>query len=150
MKKIQCEVCGSTEIKKVGDDLFECQSCGVQYSKNDVSKLLVKITGEVKIDHTDDIENLTTRAERFYEDGDTDRALEYYERVLDADPDNENAQNRLEEIAKEQELESAFKDVYAFEANTTKEKCVDNFFRSLQSQKNIAHNIYKELSLIHI
>lgn len=147
MKKIQCEVCGSTEIKKVGDDLFECQSCGVQYSKNDVSKLLVEITGEVKIDHTDDIENLTTRAERFYEDGDTDRALEYYERVLDADPDNENAQIRLEEIAKEQELESAFKDVYAFEANTTKEKCVDNFFRSLQSQKNIAHNIYKELSI---
>lgn len=49
MKKIQCEVCGSTEIKKVGDDLFECQSCGVQYSKNDVSKLLVKITGEVKL-----------------------------------------------------------------------------------------------------
>lgn len=147
MKKIQCEVCGSTEIKKVGDDLFECQSCGVQYSKNDVSKLLVEITGEVKIDHTEDIENLTIRAERFYEEGDTDRALEYYERVLDADPDNENAQDRLDEIAKEKERESAFKDVYAFEANTTKEDCVNNFFMSLQLQKDIAHTIYKEISI---
>lgn len=145
MKKIQCEVCGSTEIKKVGDDLFECQSCGVQYSKNDVSNLLVEITGEVKIDHTEDVENLTKRAERFYEDGDTDRAIEYYERVLDADPDNKNAQDRLDEIAKEQELETAFKDVYAFESNVTKEKCVDNFFRALQSQKNIVHDIYKEI-----
>ncbi|MBQ9227470.1 MAG: tetratricopeptide repeat protein [Eubacterium sp.] len=147
MKKIQCEVCGSTEIKKVGDDLFECQSCGVQYSKNDVSKLLVEIKGEVKIDHTEDVENLTKRAERFYEDGDTDRAIEYYERVLDADPDNEKAQDRLDEIAKEQELESAFKDVYAFDANTTKEECVNNFFMALQSQKNIAHTIYKEISI---
>ena len=32
MKKMQCEVCGSNEIRKIADDIFECQSCGVQYS----------------------------------------------------------------------------------------------------------------------
>lgn len=147
MKKIQCEVCGSTEIKKVDDDLFECQSCGVQYSKNDVTNLLVEITGEVKIDHAEDIENLTKRAEKFYNDGDKERSIEYYERVLDADPDNENAQNRIEQISKEQEMESAFESVYFYEAITTADKCVDEFFRILQSQKNIAHDIYKEIAI---
>lgn len=147
MKKIQCEVCGSTEIKKVDDDLFECQSCGIQYSKNDVTNLLVEITGEVKIDHAEDIENLTKRAEKFYNDGDKERSIEYYERVLDADPDNENAQNRIEQISKEQEMESAFESVYFYEAITTADKCVDEFFRILQSQKNIAHDIYKEIAI---
>lgn len=41
MKKMQCEVCGSTDIKKIDDTTFECQSCGVQYSKEEVQKLLV-------------------------------------------------------------------------------------------------------------
>ena len=53
MKKMQCEVCGSTEIKKVSDGIFECQSCGVQYNTTEVKKLLVEVTGKVKIDHSD-------------------------------------------------------------------------------------------------
>ena len=42
MKKMQCEVCGSTDIKKIDDSIFECQSCGVQYSKDEV---YMKING---------------------------------------------------------------------------------------------------------
>ena len=42
MKKMKCEVCGSTEIKKIDDSIFECQSCGVQYSKDEV---YMKING---------------------------------------------------------------------------------------------------------
>ena len=57
MKKMQCEVCGSTDIKKVDDSIFECQSCGVQYDKSEVQKLLVELTGEVKIDRSEEIEN---------------------------------------------------------------------------------------------
>ena len=43
MKKIQCEVCGSVEIRKMSDDVFVCQHCGVQYRPEDMSKLLVEI-----------------------------------------------------------------------------------------------------------
>ena len=43
MKKMQCEVCGSTDIKKIDDTTFECQSCGVQYSKEEAVKLLVEL-----------------------------------------------------------------------------------------------------------
>ncbi|MBQ4155109.1 MAG: hypothetical protein IJE01_07955 [Clostridia bacterium] len=44
MKKMKCEVCGSTSIKKVSDTTFECQECGVQYDKNEVMKLLVEVS----------------------------------------------------------------------------------------------------------
>ena len=43
MKRIQCEVCGSVDIQKVSEDVFACQSCGVQYRSEDVKKLLVEI-----------------------------------------------------------------------------------------------------------
>lgn len=43
MKKLQCEVCGSAEIRKVSDDLYVCQNCGLQYQAGDEKKLLVEI-----------------------------------------------------------------------------------------------------------
>ncbi len=42
MSKMCCEVCGGTSIKKMSDGLFECQSCGVQYSTEDIKKLFAE------------------------------------------------------------------------------------------------------------
>lgn len=42
MSKMCCEVCGGTSIKKMSDGLFECQSCGVQYSTEDIKNLLAE------------------------------------------------------------------------------------------------------------
>ena len=71
MRKMQCEVCGSTTIKKTGESTFECQSCGVQYSKEEVQKLLVEVTGTVKIDRSEEVDNTIKRAEQFNQQGDT-------------------------------------------------------------------------------
>ena len=57
MKKMQCEVCGSTDIKKIDDTTFECQSCGVQYSKEEVQKLLVEIPDMAGTDVSQELEN---------------------------------------------------------------------------------------------
>jgi hypothetical protein len=57
MKKMQCEVCGSTDIKKIDDSIFECQSCGVQYSKDEVQKLLVEIPDMAGTDVSQELEN---------------------------------------------------------------------------------------------
>ena len=43
MKKMKCEICGSIDIKKIDDDIFECQECGVQYAKDEAIKLLTEI-----------------------------------------------------------------------------------------------------------
>ena len=98
MKKVQCEVCGSTEVKKISDEIFECQSCGIQYSKNEMQKLLVEITGEVRINHSKEIENTLTRAAQFLDEGDSSKALEYYNKVLDLDPNNKSAKQAIHAI----------------------------------------------------
>ena len=95
MKRMQCEACGSSDIRKISDDIFECQSCGVQYEKSQIQKLLVEIDGEVKIDHSGEIENALKRAAQFLSEGDSGKALEYYNKVLDLDPDNETARQAV-------------------------------------------------------
>lgn len=94
MKQIKCEICGSTEIKKTDDSTFICQSCGVQYTKDEVQKLLVEINGKVKIDHSEEIKNTIKRAEQFEESGDHIKAKEYYNKALDLDANNETIQKK--------------------------------------------------------
>ena len=43
MKKMKCEICGSINIKKIDADVFECQECGIQYSKDEAIKLLADV-----------------------------------------------------------------------------------------------------------
>ncbi len=40
MKKLQCELCGSIEIVKVADNMFQCQYCGCKYTADEARKLL--------------------------------------------------------------------------------------------------------------
>ncbi len=95
MKKLQCETCGGTEIKKIEDDLFECQNCGVQYSTAEVKKLFVEISGAVAIDKSNEMENLLIRAEEFYSLGDKEKAIDYCNRVLDIDASNQKARDLI-------------------------------------------------------
>lgn len=98
MKKLQCEACGGIEIKKICDDLFECQNCGVQYSSAEVKKLLVEISGTVSIDKSSEIDNLLQRANEYYSQGEKEKALEYCNRVLDVDAQNTKAKELLDLI----------------------------------------------------
>lgn len=143
MKKMQCEVCGSSEIKKISDGIFECQSCGVQYSTSEVKKLLVEITGKVKIDHSEEVENNIKRAEQYAQAGNTAKAAEYYNAALDMDANNEIAQQRMKEIEDQQELE----DYYIIEPDVDPQENVKHFFKQLASTQNIACDIYKEIAI---
>lgn len=68
MKKMQCEVCGGTTIKKIGESMFECQSCGIQYSNDEVKNLLVEVT-ESRDNSTKSHENdrVEENKEKYYE-----------------------------------------------------------------------------------
>ena len=46
MKKLTCEMCGSTDLLK-SDGVFVCQSCGTKYSVEEAKNLLQK-AGETK------------------------------------------------------------------------------------------------------
>ena len=40
MNKLQCELCGSVDIVKTGDALFQCQHCGCKYTLEEAKKIL--------------------------------------------------------------------------------------------------------------
>lgn len=143
MKKMQCEVCGSTDIKKVDDTTFECQSCGVQYSKDEAKKLLVEISGEVKINHSAEVENAIKRAEQFVNDGNNEKAKEYLNKALDMDAENEKAQQRIKEITDNQ----IFEEYYIVDSKIDPKDNVEKFLRQLATTENIACDIYKEIEI---
>lgn len=128
MKKMQCEVCGSTDIKKIDDSTFECQSCGVQYSKSEVQKLLVEISGEVKIDYSEEAINAIKRGIQFENAGNAKKAEEYYHKALDMDADNEEAQQRAKNISDKRKIE----EYYIIEPNIDPGQNVKFFCRNWQ------------------
>ncbi len=143
MKKMQCEVCGSSLIRKIDETTFECQSCGVQYSSAEVKKLLMEVTGTVKIDHSEEVENSIKRAQQFEETGDSKRASEYYNAVLDMDADNEVAQEALKNLSEKQKLE----DYYIVEPAIDPKENVKTFLNELVTKEDIACDIYNEINI---
>ena len=88
MAILKCEMCGSTDLIKQ-DGVFVCQSCECKYSVEEAKKMMVE--GTVKIDTSAELQRLLKRAFMFLEDGEWDSANEYCEKVLDIDPENEQA-----------------------------------------------------------
>ncbi|MGN0302377.1 MAG: leucine-rich repeat domain-containing protein, partial [Anaerotardibacter sp.] len=46
MKKIVCELCGSSSLTKEADGMFHCQDCGTSYTVEAARKLLVEVPDE--------------------------------------------------------------------------------------------------------
>ena len=86
MNKIMCEMCGSSSIKKISDDLFECEHCGIKYSKEDVQKLFVEVSGKVRIDESEKVKNLYMLARADIDKNNCGNALRYYESILLEEP----------------------------------------------------------------
>jgi len=76
MKAMVCELCGSNDFVKQ-DGMYACQSCGTKFTVEEARKLF--------IDKSADLSNLLVRAQRFFDDGTIDKAIQYCERVLDID-----------------------------------------------------------------
>ena len=88
MKSLTCEMCGSSEIIKT-DGVFVCQSCGMKYSVEEARKMMIEgtvnVTGTVKVDHSDKLQNLYKVARRAKSAGDVDQASKYYDLILQED-----------------------------------------------------------------
>ena len=91
MKRIQCEVCGSQHIKKVSENTFECESCGIKYSSDNVKKLLVEVSGKVEIDKSSEIENMIKNGKRLYNSKSYETAYSTFNSALNIDADNSEA-----------------------------------------------------------
>jgi len=143
MKKMQCEVCGSTEFKKTPEGFFECQSCGIQYGVEEAKKILMEVTGKVKIDHSEEIQNHIKRGEQYEDDGNLHKANEHYNKALDFDAENEVAREKIKKLKNDGKLAS----YYIIEPDVDPKENVKDFFNQLSVTNNIVCDIYKHIEI---
>lgn len=130
--KLECEICGGKLIGKPGG-IFECDSCGVEYSTEWAKAKIQEIKGTVKVEGTVEVtgkvqveggtvqvegaatkESLLKRAEMCCAEEDWEKATELIEQVLNIDP--ECGEAYLLEVMAEEWLESQEK---------LHERCID-------------------------
>lgn len=103
MAALVCEICGGKLIGKPGG-IFECDSCGMEYSTEWAKAKIQEIKGTVKVEGTVEVQgtvkvdgpikvegaanarSLLKRGQMALEDGEFEEAETYFNRVLDRDP----------------------------------------------------------------
>ena len=96
--KLECEICGGKLVGKPGG-VFECDSCGMEYSTEWARQKIqeikgtvkvegtVEVTGKVQVEGTSSRDSLLKRAKMCCADKDWGKAKELLEQVLNADPE---------------------------------------------------------------
>lgn len=90
MKKLQCEMCGGDLIKR--DGMFQCESCGCKYTKEEAQKLFMNVSGDVNIsggatiNMSESAETLIERANSFVNLGEFGKAHSEYKHVTEKFP----------------------------------------------------------------
>ncbi len=91
MKKLTCEMCGSTDIIKQ-DGFFICQVCGMKYSAEEAKKMMIEgtvdVQGTVKVDNSSFVEKYLANARRAKSKEDWEETEKYYNMVEQNDPTN--------------------------------------------------------------
>ncbi|MBO5560693.1 MAG: TFIIB-type zinc finger domain-containing protein [Firmicutes bacterium] len=90
MKALKCDLCGSVDIIKK-DGFFQCEHCGCKYDIEEVKKMLIEGTVDVsgstvKIDNSQELNNLYTLARRAITNYDIAEIKKFYEQILIKNP----------------------------------------------------------------
>ena len=121
--KLQCEICGGKLIGKPGG-IFECESCGTEYSTEWAKAKIQEITGTVKVEGTVDVkgtvqvegaanvESLIKRGNLALEDEKWDEAEKCFSDALNADPEYAEAYLGLVMAGKKLRNKEAYASAY--------------------------------------
>ena len=125
MKKLVCELCGSTDLIKK-DGVYVCESCGGKFSVEEAKKMMVEgtvqVQGTVKIDDSHRLENYFIQADVALEAGETEKAAEYCDKILENNARDANAWLLKGKITKDS---TYFKKALEYAAQESKEKKQD-------------------------
>lgn len=147
MKQLTCEMCGGTDLIKQ-DGVFVCQSCGCKYSVEEAKKMMIEGTVDVSgstvlIDNTKQIENNLKRAKQYETQGNNFFAMEYYNKVLDLDADNIEANEGVVRLR----AKNKWSNYYVIEPEISPQENVNRFLNGLSEAKNIACDIYANIKI---
>ena len=166
--KLQCEICGGKLIGKPGG-IFECESCGTEYSTEWAKAKIQEIQGTVKVEGTVDVkgtvqvegpvkvegaanvESLIKRGYLALEDGKWDEAYRCFHYALDADPENAEAYlgNLLADIrVSRKEKMKDYKDETKILTNSNYKKVLRFGDESLVSELNGYIECIKQKSIL--
>ncbi len=94
MKRLTCEMCGSTDLIKQ-DGVFVCQSCGCKYSVEEARKMMiegtVEVQGTVIVDNSHLVSNYLDMAHSARDAGNNTEAENYCNKVIEIEPNNYKA-----------------------------------------------------------
>lgn len=95
MKKIVCEMCGSTDLMKK-DGVYECLNCGTKYSVEEAKKMMIEgkvdVSGsKVKVDNSDKIDNYLMMAQNAYNTKNFKETENYCNKIIENEPNNYKA-----------------------------------------------------------
>lgn len=88
MKKLTCEMCGSTDLMKT-DGVFVCQTCGTKYSVEEAKRMMVE--GTVEVSNMANIGNLLKLANSAYDSKNYKEAERICNEIIGLDSNNYEA-----------------------------------------------------------
>jgi len=86
MAVLACDVCGGKLVMGTGG-VAVCDSCGMEHSKDRMQEKVQEIKGTVQVSNIASLESLMKRGRLALEDSDWKQADEYFNKVLDIDPE---------------------------------------------------------------
>jgi len=86
MAVLVCDVCGGKLVMGAGG-VAVCDSCGMEHSKDRMQEKVQEIKGTVQVSNIASLESLMKRGRLALEDSDWKQADEYFNKVLDIDPE---------------------------------------------------------------
>jgi hypothetical protein len=86
MKKLVCELCGSSDFTKDQDDFFVCDFCRTKYTTQQAKSMMVE--GTVKVDRGDEVKNFLKLASSALDSENPGEAYDYANRALEIDAKN--------------------------------------------------------------
>lgn len=91
MKALVCEMCGSQDLVKQ-DGMYVCQNCGTKYAPEEAKKLLIEVSGSVKVDNSAKLDNYYKLAREAATEGNAADAQKYYDLIRQENADDWEAQ----------------------------------------------------------
>lgn len=86
MEKLQCSVCGGALVMSDDGEKAVCESCGMSFKKETVKKMIMELSGPVKVEGIQNSDSLADRAETFLRMGEMGKAHTAFRQLTDEYP----------------------------------------------------------------